>query len=122
MDAAKDMGRAVNPSGAEGQIQGSIVMGMGAALYEEYIPGQTTDLSQYQLPLVACMPEIKVILVEVPSRLGPYGVKGLGEAPLLPSTPAIINAVSRAISSRLRSIPATPERVLAAIDTSKNKK
>ena len=68
------------------------------------------------------MPEIKVILVEVPSRLGPYGVKGLGEAPLLPSTPAIINAVSRAIIPRLRSIPATPERVLAAIDTSKNKK
>jgi CO/xanthine dehydrogenase Mo-binding subunit len=61
------------------------------------------------------MPEIKVILVEVPSRLGPHGVKGLGEAALLPSTPAIINGVSRAIGVRIRSIPATPERILSAI-------
>ncbi len=113
--AAHDVGHAINPTGATGQIEGAVVMGMGAALTEEYIPGQTTDLSQYQLPIAASMPDIKVILVEVPSRFGPYGVKGLGEAPLLPSTPAIINAVSRAIGRRLRSIPATPERILTAI-------
>ena len=59
--------------------------------------------------------EIEVILVEVPSTLGPFGVKGLGEAAMLPATPAIINAASRAIGRRLRTIPATPERVLAAI-------
>jgi CO/xanthine dehydrogenase Mo-binding subunit len=118
MVAAHDVGRAINPVGATGQIEGAIVMGLGAALYEEYLPGQTTDLSQYQLPMIGSMPDIKVILVEVPSRWGPYGVKGLGEAPLLPSTPAIINAVSRAIGCRIRSIPATPERVLDAIYTS----
>ena len=94
-------------------------MGMGAALIEEYLPGQTADLSHYQLPIARSMPDIKVILVEVPSRLGPYGVKGLGEAPLLPSTPAIINAASRAIGCRLRSIPATPERVFGAIHASR---
>ncbi len=113
--AAHDVGRAVNPLGASGQIEGAVVMGIGAALSEEYLPGQTVDLSQYQVPVARSMPEIKVILVEVPSRWGPYGVKGLGEAPLLPATPAVINAVSRAIGCRLRSIPATPERILAAI-------
>ncbi len=117
--AAHDVGRAVNPLGAAGQIEGAIVMGMGAALYEEFVPGQTLELSHYQLPIAASVPNIKVILVEVPSRWGPYGVKGLGEAPLLPSTPAIVNAVSRAIGCRIRSIPATPERIVKAIRASK---
>ncbi|HTO99868.1 MAG TPA: xanthine dehydrogenase family protein molybdopterin-binding subunit [Anaerolineales bacterium] len=113
--AAHDVGKAINPQGATGQIEGAVVMGMGAALYEEYLPGQTLDLSHYQLPIANGIPEIKAILVEVPSWFGPHGVKGLGEAPLLPSTPAIINAVSRAIGIRIRSIPATPERILRAI-------
>ncbi len=68
--------------------------------------------------MAVSMPDIKVILVEVPSRFGPYGAKGLGEAPVLPSTPAIINGVSRAIGRRIRSIPATPERILGAIHAS----
>ena len=119
--AAHDVGRAINPTGATGQIEGGVVMGMGAALYEEYIPGQTTDLAHYQLPVAVSAPHIQAILVEVPSRWGPHGVKGLGEAPLLPATPAIINAVSRAIGCRLRSIPATPERILSAIYASQGR-
>jgi CO/xanthine dehydrogenase Mo-binding subunit/aerobic-type carbon monoxide dehydrogenase small subunit (CoxS/CutS family) len=115
MVAAHDVGRAVNPLDAEGQIEGAVLMGLGAALMEEVLPGQTTGLSDYYLPTAQSMPELQVILVEVPSRHGPYGVKGLGEAAMLPSTPAIINAVSRAIGVRLRTIPATPERVLQAI-------
>jgi CO/xanthine dehydrogenase Mo-binding subunit len=117
--AAHDVGRVVNPLDAAGQIEGAIVMGLGAALSEEYLPGQTTGLSQYLVPMVGSLPEIQAILVEVPSRLGPYGVKGLGEAARLPTTPAIINAVSRAIGNRIRSIPATPERILAATSKSK---
>ncbi len=113
--AAHDVGRVVNPIDARGQIEGAVVMGLGAALSEEYLPGQTTGFTDYILPTIGCMPEIKVLLVEVPSRLGPIGVKGLGEAALLPSTPAIINAISRAIGQRLHSIPATPEKVLKAI-------
>jgi len=116
--AAHDVGRVVNPLDAAGQIEGAIVMGLGAALYEEYLPGQTEHLSQYLVPMAGSLPEIKTILVEVPSRLGPYGVKGLGEAAMLPTTPAIINALSRAIGSRIRSIPATPERVLSVISES----
>lgn len=115
MVAVHDVGHVVNPLDASGQVEGAMVMGLGAALLEEYVPGQTTGLINYHLPNVLSMPEIQVILVEVPSSFGPYGVKGLGEAALLPSTPAIINAVSRAIEKRIRSIPATPERVLAAI-------
>ena len=65
--------------------------------------------------MVGEIPELEVLLVEVPSSLGPFGAKGLGETAMLPSTPAIINAVSRAIGARIREIPATPERVLRAI-------
>jgi CO/xanthine dehydrogenase Mo-binding subunit len=82
---------------------------------EEYLPGHTTGFTDYYLPTAKSMPTIDVILVEVPSLYGPLGVKGLGEASMLPATPAIINAISRAIGRRLRTIPATPERVLAAI-------
>jgi aldehyde oxidoreductase len=113
--AAHDVGRVVNRLDAEGQIEGAVLMGLGAALMEEVLPGHTTGFSDYYLPTVRSMPEIEVILVEVPSRYGPHGVKGLGEAAMLPSTPAIINGVSRAIGVRLRTIPATPERVLAAL-------
>jgi CO/xanthine dehydrogenase Mo-binding subunit len=113
--AAHDVGRIVNPLDAAGQVEGAVVMGLGAALQEEYLPGLTEGISQFQIPTASSMPEIKTILVEVPSRLGPFGVKGLGEAAMLPTTPAIINAVSRAIGRRLYTIPATPERILAAI-------
>ncbi len=115
MAAAHDVGRAVNRLDAEGQIEGAMIMGVGAALMEEVIPGHTRGFTDYYLPTVKSMPQTDVILVEVPSLYGPHGVKGLGEAAMLPATPAIINAMSRAISVRLREIPATPERVLRAI-------
>ncbi len=113
--AAHDVGRVVNRLDAEGQIEGAMIMGIGAALLEELIPGHTSGFADYYLPTVKSLPQTDVILVEVPSLHGPYGVKGLGEAAMLPSTPAIINAISRAIGARLREIPATPERVLRAV-------
>ena len=113
--AAHDVGRVVNRLDAEGQIEGAVAMGVGAALLEEMIPGHTRGFADYVLPTAGSMPQTDVILVEVPGLHGPYGVKGLGEAAMLPATPAIINALSRAIGVRLREIPATPERVLKAI-------
>lgn len=113
--AVHDVGRAINRAGAEGQVEGAVIMGLGSALTEAYIPGRTTGLSDYILPMIGEIPEIEVVLVEVPSRQGPLGAKGLGETAMLPSTPAIINAVSRAIGVRVREIPATPECVLKAI-------
>jgi CO/xanthine dehydrogenase Mo-binding subunit len=113
--AAHDVGHAINPPNAIGQIQGAVVMGVGSALYEAYVPGVSTGFTDYILPMISAVPEIETILVEVPSLHGPLGAKGLGEAAMLPTAPAIINAVSRAIGVRLREIPATPPRVRQAI-------
>ncbi len=114
--AAHDVGAAINPPGATGQIQGAMMMGIGAALREEYVPGVTTGFADYLLPIVADTPRMDVVLVEVPSFHGPLGAKGLGEAAIMPTAPAVINGLSRAIGARIRRIPATPERVLAAIE------
>lgn len=114
--AVHDVGRAVNPPDARGQIEGAVLMGIGAALREEYLPGRTTGFTDYILPMIDLMPQqMETIFVEVPSFRGVLGVKGVGETGMLPSTPAVINALSRAIGVRVRSIPATPERVLGAI-------
>jgi aldehyde oxidoreductase len=113
--AAHDVGRAVNPTDAKGQIGGAVLMGLGAALMEEYLPGVSTGFGDYYLPTVKSMPQIEVVLVEVPGQHGPLGVKGLAEAAMLPATPAIVNAVSHAIGARIRELPATPERVLRQI-------
>jgi CO/xanthine dehydrogenase Mo-binding subunit/aerobic-type carbon monoxide dehydrogenase small subunit (CoxS/CutS family) len=113
--AAHDVGRAINPQGVQGQVEGAVLMSLGAALMEEYIPGVSTGFGDYYLPTICCTPEIVVIPVEVPSRWGPHGAKGLGEAATLPTTPAVINAIHSATGARIRHIPATPERVLSAI-------
>ena len=113
--AVHDVGRVINPAGATGQIEGAVIMGLGTALKESYIPGSTSGFNSYILPSIDDIPKIEVILVEVPGYLGPMGAKGLGETAMLPSTPAIINAVSRAIGVRIRDVPATPECILQAI-------
>jgi nicotinate dehydrogenase large molybdopterin subunit len=116
--AVHDVGRVINRPGAEGQVEGSILMGIGSALYEEYIPDLTNGFVNYILPMVNEMPQMETILVEVPGFAGPFGAKGLGETAMLASTPAVINAVSRAIGTRIREIPATPERVMIAMNNS----
>jgi aldehyde oxidoreductase len=113
--AAHDVGRVINRQGVEGQIEGAVLMSLGAALMEEYVPGVTRGLADYYLPTFCSMPRIEVIPVEVPSRWGPYGAKGLGEAATLPTAPAVVNAIYHACGARVRELPATPERVLAAI-------
>jgi CO/xanthine dehydrogenase Mo-binding subunit len=113
--AAHDVGHAINPIDAVGQIQGAVVMGIGTALMEEYRPGESSGFTNYILPMIHAMPKIEAILVEVPSRHGPFGAKGLGEAAILPTAPAIVNALSRAINLRIRRLPASPERVLQAL-------
>jgi CO/xanthine dehydrogenase Mo-binding subunit/aerobic-type carbon monoxide dehydrogenase small subunit (CoxS/CutS family) len=113
--AAHDVGRAINPQGVRGQVEGAVLMSLGAALLEEYLPGFSTGFSDYYLPTMRCAPEIVVIPVEVPSRWGPQGAKGLGEAASLPTAPAILNAIHHATGARIRELPATAERVLAAM-------
>ncbi|MBX3597613.1 MAG: molybdopterin-dependent oxidoreductase [Rhizobiaceae bacterium] len=113
--AAHDVGKAINPLLAEGQIEGGIAQGIGMALMEEYIPGRTENLHDYLIPTIGDVPPIETILVEVPDAEGPFGAKGLGEHVLIPTAPAILNAIRHATGVLVTQLPATPARILAAI-------
>jgi CO/xanthine dehydrogenase Mo-binding subunit len=113
--AAHDVGRAINPLLVEGQIEGGIAQGIGMALMEEYIPGRTENLHDYLIPTFGDVPPIESILVEVPDPEGPFGAKGLGEHVLIPTAPAILNAIRHATGVMVDKVPATPSRLRAAI-------
>ena len=117
--AAHDVGRAINPTLAEGQIEGGIAQGIGFALMEEYIPGRTENLHDYLIPTFGDVPPIESLLVEVPDPEGPFGAKGLGEHVLIPTAPAILNAIRHATGAELTRVPALPHRVLAALEGQK---
>ncbi|WP_226580765.1 molybdopterin-dependent oxidoreductase [Acuticoccus sediminis] len=117
--AAHDVGRAINPVLVDGQIHGGVAQGAGMALMEEYIPGRTENLHDYLIPTIGDIPPIETLIVEEPDAHGPYGAKGLGEHALIPTAPAILNAIRHASGARLTAVPATPDRVLAAIRAAK---
>ena len=116
MTAAHDVGRVINPVLAEGQIEGGIAQGLGLALMEEYVPGRTENLHDYLIPTIGDMPEIRSILIEKPDPEGPMGAKGLGEHVLIPTAPAILNAIRHASGAKVTKVPALPHRVLKAIE------
>ena len=118
--AAHDLGRAINPQLAEGQIEGGIAMGIGMALMEEYIPGRTDNLHDYLIPTIGDVPPIESLLIEVPDPNGPFGAKGLGEHVLIPTAPAILNAIRHATGAVVTQLPALPHRVLAAIKAARD--
>ncbi len=113
--AAHDVGRAVNPTQVEGQIHGGIAQGLGLALMEEYRSGRTDNLHDYLVPTAGDVPTITCHLVEDGEPLGPYGAKGVGEPALVATAPAILNAIHDAVGVRVRRLPATPDRVRAAL-------
>jgi aldehyde oxidoreductase len=113
--AAHDVGKAINPGLVEGQIQGGIAQGLGLALMEEYLPGRTENLHDYLIPTVGDMPAIEVILIEDPDPNGPQGAKGVGEPGLVPTAPAILAAIKSATGVGIHQVPATPDRVRAAL-------
>ncbi|MFK7875481.1 MAG: molybdopterin-dependent oxidoreductase [Paracoccaceae bacterium] len=115
MTAAHDLGRVINPMLAEGQIEGGIAQGLGLALMEEFIPGRTENLHDYLIPTIGDMPKVTSILIEKPDPEGPLGAKGLGEHVLIPTAPAILNAIKHASRARITRLPALPHRVLKAI-------
>ncbi|MFK7856706.1 MAG: molybdopterin-dependent oxidoreductase [Granulosicoccus sp.] len=114
--AAHDVGRAINPQLVEGQIHGGVAQGVGLALMEEFIPGRTENLHDYLIPTVGDIPPIDTIIIEVEDLHGPFGAKGLGEHVLIPTAPAILNAITHACGARVNNLPATPDKVLAAIN------
>lgn len=117
--AAHDLGRALNPTMAEGQISGAVVQGLGAALGEEliYEGGRTVNPAflSYALPRCGDVPRVETILVEGEDEAGPYGAKSIGEIPILPVAPAIANAIKDATGIRFRELPITPDKILAAL-------
>jgi CO/xanthine dehydrogenase Mo-binding subunit len=112
--AAHDVGKAIHPENVKGQICGGVAMGLGFALMEEFVPGQTLSMKDYYVPTVADVPEIVPIIVESAEPSGPFGAKGVGEPALIPTAPAILNALADALGQRLYDLPANLERVLEA--------
>lgn len=113
--AAHDVGHAVNPMLVEGQVHGGIAQGLGMALMEEYFPGRTENLHDYLIPTIGDIPPIETLIVEEPDAHGPFGAKGLGEHVLIPTAPALINAINQAAGVQIRRVPVTPARLRAAI-------
>ena len=113
--AAHDVGRAINPTLIEGQIEGGVAQGLGHALMEEFFPGKGENLHDYLIPSAGDVPPVESILIEDPSPIGPFGAKGIGEQAVIPTAPAILNAIHDAIGVRIRRVPATPDRIRAAI-------
>jgi aldehyde oxidoreductase len=113
--AAHDVGRAINPTLIEGQIEGGVAQGLGMALMEEFFPGKGENLHDYLIPTIGDIPPIESILIEDPSPIGPFGAKGIGEQAVIPTAPAILNAIHHATGVRMRRIPATPDRIREAI-------
>jgi aldehyde oxidoreductase len=113
--AAHDVGRAINPTLIEGQIEGGVAQGLGMALMEEFIPGKTENLHDYLIPSAGDIPPVESILIEDASPVGPFGAKGIGEQAVIPTAPAILNALYDACGVRIAKLPATPDRVRAAI-------
>lgn len=120
--AATDVGKALNPLGLRGQIEGGVMMAIGNALTEEFIMEDghpfTDRLARYRIPSISYTPEIIPIVVEDPAVEGPYGAKGVGEVISIPTTPAITNAIYNAVGVRIDNLPIDQEKLLLALKES----
>jgi CO/xanthine dehydrogenase Mo-binding subunit len=118
---AQDAGRALHPSYVEGQLQGGVAQGIGWALNEEYFYDEkgllrNSALLDYRMPTCLDLPMIETIVVEVPNPHHPYGVRGVGEVPIVPPLATVGNAIARAIGVRMTDLPMSPPRLSAALD------
>jgi CO/xanthine dehydrogenase Mo-binding subunit len=117
--SAHDIGKAINPAGVAGQIDGGVAQGIGYALYEEISCQDGIILNpsgvRYLQPRSQDVPRVELILIEDKPGLGPYGAKGIAEAPIIPTAPAIANAIYDAIGVRIKSLPITPDKILEAL-------
>ena len=119
--AIQDAGKAIHPSYVEGQFQGGAAQGIGWALNEEYLwdaegKMENPGFLDYRMPVASDLPMIDTVIVEVPNPIHPYGVRGVGEPPIVPPLASVANAVHAATGVRFASLPITPPRVLAAIE------
>ena len=119
--AVQDVGKAIHPSYVEGQIQGGVAQGAGMALTEEYFYDETgtmrnSSLLDYRMPTSLDLPDIETVLIEVPNTGHPYGVRGVGEVPIVPPLAAIGNAIHDATSVRVTQLPASPRWLLDQLE------
>ena len=119
--AVQDVGKAVHPSYVEGQIQGGAAQGVGWALNEEYIYDdqgrmENPGFLDYRIPVASELPMIEAVMVEVANPTHPFGVRGVGEVPIIPPMAAIANAIEDAVGVRMTDLPMSPPKVLAAPD------
>jgi 4-hydroxybenzoyl-CoA reductase subunit alpha len=119
---AHDIGQSINPTLVMGQVEGSVYMGLGEALMEEMayrgnrnVVHKFPSMLEYKSPTTLEMCDVKTYLIEDPDPNGPFGAKEVGQGPLLPVPPAVVNAIYDAVGVRIDEVPATPEKVLAAI-------
>jgi aldehyde oxidoreductase len=115
MTTAVDAGRVINPKNLEGQLEGGMDMGVGFALREKYVDGQTKDWVSFKFPTISHSFEMETIIRETPRIKGPLGATGVGEMTMVPTAPAIMNAIANACGARVRHLPATSDKVLAAL-------
>ena len=117
--SAHDVGTILNPMGHQGQIDGSVIQGVGYALMEELglEDGRVTTLSfgDYKIPTIKDIPSMQTVLLEPSGGVGPYNIKGIGENPIATVAPAIANAVEDAVGVRIRELPITSEKVYRAL-------
>ena len=121
--AIQDVGKAIHPYYVEGQIQGGAVQGIGMALNEEYVYDEDGIMSNssfldYRMPVANDLPPIDTVLVEVPNPGHPFGVRGVGEVPIVPPLAAIANAIYDAVGVRINKLPANPESLLRELGDS----
>ncbi len=119
--AVQDVGKAIHPSYVEGQLQGGVAQGIGWALNEEYLfdakgSMENPGFLDYRMPVASDLPMIDTVLVEVANPTHPYGVRGVGEVPIVPPLAAVANAIHNATGRRLRDLPMSPPRLLEALD------
>ncbi len=121
--AFQDAGKAVHPDYVAGQIQGGVVQGLGWALNEEYFYDKTgqlknTSLLDYRMPTILDVPNIEAVILEIPNPGHPYGVRGVGEVPIVPPAAAVANALYDAVGIRMKTLPMTPAKILEELNLS----